>query len=164
MPKSEDINPFVLAKKILAIKLHKNSRLKSKDKEEEHSFSNSYIVDRDYSTKLYRSRDTEDIIFALSNSGQKLFLYLLLHIQRKSDSIQLIPSKIEKKTGMKETSFNKARSELKKKGIIKKKTGRDRMYWVNPHIFFNGNRPKFYSNHILMATDNSTNMKKMIQD
>jgi len=160
--KQKEINPFVVDKKIYVIELLKKSRLKSKDNSEIHSYSETYKVDREYCSKLYRSKENQKTIFSLSNSGLKLLLYILMHIQRKTDTIELLPEKIELITKMKKDSFNRARSELVKNKIIMKTKGRARIYWVNPHFIFNGNRSNFYKNNIEILAKQNTKMPKNI--
>lgn len=148
-------NPFLEDNPIDVIILTQNESLTNTEENTSHTFTKSYNVDRQYSTKIYRSRANEKLIYSLSNSEMKLTFYIIIHLSKKADSIELLPKKIEKLTGMRQSTFEKARSELVKKGIIKKQQGRARMYWINPHFLFAGNRGKFYKSN--------TNVKSKIK-
>tara|TARA_R110002050_G_scaffold95172_4_gene198119 strand:+ start:401 stop:907 length:507 start_codon:yes stop_codon:yes gene_type:complete len=106
-------------------------------------YSKSYKMDKDLSGKLYRLKEFEENLYTLPVNALKLLIFIAFHLGHKKDSIHLLASKYEEITGIKETSFNNARSTLIKKGIILKKTGRTNMYWVNPHYIFSGDRNKF---------------------
>lgn len=143
-----DENPFVNDNPIEVVELFQNETKTDEKKNTSYSFSKVYNADQKYSTKVYRNKANEELIYSLSPPGMKLFFYIILHLNKKKDTIELLEDKISKLTGIKSSSFRNARSEVVKKGIIKKTKGRSKMYWINPHIIFAGNRSNYYPENL----------------
>ena len=102
------------------------------------------FVDSDKEGKLYRAKGFEKLIYSLDEKALKLLFYITLHIAQDSDQIQLYQKKVSELLGFEKSSFYSAIKTLKKIKIIdsKAKCG---MYWVNPHLIFQGNRYAYFT-------------------
>ena len=140
-----EINPFLNNNHINVIN-SVNKSVSKGDSSGQHSFTQPYVMDRERSTKIYRTKELENIVYSFSAGAAKLFFYITFHLGGRRDSLLLSPSKYLEATQLKTSSFNHARAELVKKNIIKNQKGRSNMYWVNPLYLFSGNRPDYIEN------------------
>lgn len=89
-----------------------------------------------YTAELYRWLD-------LSKSGQKLFNKILQIVSKEAINKDFIQLSFENCSDiMSKKTFYKSTAELIQIGIIAK-GNYDTSYWINPAIFFNGNRVTF---------------------
>lgn len=136
------INPFLLEHSISVV-THVSGNKSGDEENGTFIFKKPYNTDREQVTKIFRSKELEDLTFSLSPRGAKLLFYIIFHLRGLSDTIEIPQTKFTELTGLKKDSFNLARLELTQKGVIRKKSGSKSMYWVNPSYIFSGNRPKF---------------------
>jgi len=85
-----------------------------------------------------------DRMYDMSINGYKLLLYCIYNLQPNKDTIVLHPETCMKECKMKRTSYFAATKELKSRNIIKQKLKFNCEYYINPNIFFNGNRLRIY--------------------
>ena len=104
-------------------------------------------VDKDQFVKLYTKN--MKIIFDLKPTTQKVLMTVLDALQKcpGMDKIYLnwftVEDYSEKhKLGISERSFYNAMKDLLGKGFIAE-SDQPNMYWINPHLFFNGDRMIF---------------------
>lgn len=97
------------------------------------------------------------LLMQLSSPGLRVFVWILSHIKPKQDHIILIPNKVSKEIGY---AVNKpvhdGINDLLRRGVIARKyTGTRNApgYWINPTIFFNGNRRHLFNETLKKERD-----------
>ena len=78
----------------------------------------------------------------LSYTALKIFNYCVHRAQLNRDIVLLNSADVMHQCDISQASFYNGTKELVKEKIIAKKLGSSIEYWVNPNIFFNGNRLK----------------------
>jgi hypothetical protein len=90
-------------------------------------------------TKLFV--DNRSILLKLSGTGLRVLVYGICIIRPLSQTVVLNTPDIQVETGIASpNTIRAAISELIEAGIIAQKLGSNIEFWVNPNIFFNGNR------------------------
>jgi len=79
------------------------------------------------------------MMFDLSKSDMKVFTYIMSLTMMKSDKINFIPAQCIKSSGLSRASVVRAVINLANAGIIAK-TDVNNVYWINPTVFFRGDR------------------------
>lgn len=108
-------------------------------------------VDEDQFVKLFTGNLT--VFFNLSHTSQKLLHCLLDELQKhpNAEGIWLPWFTVEDfaaKTNLKisRTSFQRSLKEMLEKGFIAESENQN-FYWINPHLFFNGDRMTFITEY-----------------
>lgn len=82
-----------------------------------------------------------DIVKELSPAGISLFMYMVAHQTKVGwDTTFLNPADVCQECKFSRSSFRRAVEEMLTRKIIAKKLGSYLEYWINPNVFFNGNR------------------------
>lgn len=108
------------------------------------------IREKIQSTKLYHCPGCKDIIYNLSPGAKSLFIYLVYNIDSSKDHIWLNMPRYMQKNSIK--SINTAKTaiqELIRYSIIAM-TGTKEVYWINPKIFFSGDRVKKFEKNVIV--------------
>lgn len=120
-------------------------------------------VDKDQFVKLYTKN--MKVIFDLKPTVQRVLMAILDSVQRTpgTDRIYLNWFEIEdysvkNNLDISERSFYKAMRDLLDKQFIAESASPN-MYWINPHLFFNGNRMAFIREYRLKATSKEVQIK-----
>lgn len=110
----------------------------------------SYVeLEADKFTKVYGNTEYRQLVSLLSSGAKSLYLWLLYEAESGRDWIW-----INKKRYMKENlvsslnTYKKAIEELGKVAIINKHHKYRDVYWLNPRLFFNGNRAKKFPKNV----------------
>ena len=107
------------------------------------TFHSQIEFEKDPFLKLYNNELNFSIISNLSDTATKLFVYICYNIQKDSDMIELKSSVVMEYAKIKSsTTYYKYLQELIDNAIIARRSNSD--YWINPLIFFNGNRVEYY--------------------
>ncbi len=86
--------------------------------------------------KMFRTGD-------LSPSACKLFLYIIAECTHDNlDFIILNPKLTSERLNLSQATVYKCITELVKNILISKKADENNIYWINPYIFFRGDRKK----------------------
>lgn len=135
-------NPFSFSLKIDVTKNIENSKLKP-DKDGI-MLPTIWFSERQPATKLFHSPGVIDIVGNLSDGAMRLFLYVAYTIDRGKDYIQINIERYLKKNNIKsKRTYATALNELIRYGFIVN-TEFDGVYWINPIIFFCGDRINKY--------------------
>lgn len=108
------------------------------------------IVDKQKFVKVYV--DQIELMFELPKYAGKLFYYIVQNIVQGTDEIYLFPKDIIEACGWKNTiQLDKALIVLCRRGFLAKSY---RTYWwyINPTIFFNGDRVTFIRQIVKQST------------
>lgn len=106
----------------------------------------------DYSKGSWYDMDFESI-HLYSKAALQVLGYILTHLRWNQDYLEIrlksnLSDDTSAKLAMNKTSFYKGVQELVAKGVIAYRTGRTSTYWINPALFFHGNRLKAFPSHI----------------
>ena len=104
------------------------------------------VVDTDRFAKIYL--DGVQKTFGLSKTALRVFQTILQLCEKDTDSIWLnfmVVSKIDDK--MIERTYHRGLLELLKAGFIAYSDIPNK-FWINPHLFFNGDRVKFITEYV----------------
>ena len=140
-------NPFTNNLKIVVSKLEDKTTYQSTDGILLHK---QYYFEREPYIKLYNNTIHRKLIANLSGNGIKLLFWLMFRIKRNQDYI-----KIDKTAYLKENKINSintykaAIKELQINLLICPAIIKD-YYFINPCIFFSGNRIKNYSENVVI--------------
>lgn len=144
------INPFVYS---LSIGVSKNTTLSKYKSSEGVLLNDVFYYDRSPSTKLYHSKDNEDVISMLSPTSLRLFYFIANRMVKGKDWVQVNKEYFMSKYGVKSVnSFKDALKELQRYLIIVS-THYDTVYWVNPNFMFNGDRCKKYPDNLKVVSE-----------
>lgn len=106
----------------------------------------TYLAEQRRKSSIYQNPYRVELINALTPSGIKLYLWLVMHLERDNDTIEMNHAKVGKALKFSSTrTFYNAVNNLIDLEIIAKKAANE--YWINPHYAFNGDRIKYYKKH-----------------
>ena len=99
------------------------------------------IVDSERFAKVYL--DGFSAIFELGTAAKKVFKTILMVCEKDSDKIYLNFMVVEEvgRDGISQATFMRGMRELIQKKFIAESVF-PHQYWINPHIFYNGNRSR----------------------
>lgn len=106
------------------------------------------IVDSERFAKLYVEGVTKT--FELGSAAQKVFSTVLKVCEKDTDRIYLnfmVLQEHQSSGEMSERTFQRGMVELVSKGFLAAST-MPSMYWINVHLFFNGDRVKFITEYV----------------
>lgn len=145
------VNPFTYS---LSIRVTKSTSLGKYKLSDSILLNDVYYYDRQQSTRLYHSRDNEDVISMLSPTSLRLFYFIANRMDKGKDWVQVNKEYFMSKYKVKSiNSFKDALKELQRYLIIVS-THYDTVYWVNPSFMFNGDRVKKYPNNLNVVSTN----------
>jgi len=96
----------------------------------------------DSKTNLYVDNKRKGVLKGLSPKASKLFLFVMLNLERNQDYISFSAKQVEVFTGFSENTFYKYLDELFVQEILRRKH-RD-CYWINPRVLFKGDRLAYF--------------------
>ena len=108
------------------------------------------MVDAERFAKIYI--DGVSRTFGLSKTAQRVFQIILQACEKDTDKIYLNWMAATKIDGaMQERTYHRGLLELLKAGFIAY-SDLPNMLWINPHLFFNGDRVKFITEYVKIAS------------
>lgn len=121
---------------------------KEKDGSDKARYGRIHIMDKDQKISIYKDKSFEESLYKLSPPANKIYHYITHHLGKDRDQISLPQKRIMPIANIhsKRTFYN-GLEELIDIGLIAKLKGRANMYWINPHIIFNGGRIDFIKNN-----------------
>lgn len=105
-------------------------------------------VDSERFAKVYLDGVTK--AFELGSAARKVFAVVLKSCEKDTDKIYLNFMSVQEAgdvDGLSERTFQRGISELIDKGFVAAST-MPSMFWINAHLFFNGDRVKFITEYI----------------
>jgi hypothetical protein len=144
-------NPFTYSLVIPVTKITSDlfKRLPPEIEGKEGTFIKSeYYTERLMSAKIYYSTGMKKLIAALTDKAQRLFLYILSHMERNKDYYQFNKQHYMTTNSIKSnTTVLAAIDELITTGFISN-TMYKTVYWTNPIIFSSSNRVNKYPDNL----------------
>lgn len=106
------------------------------------------LVEKDEFVKIFTKSENRKLISTLSGSAKSLFLFVAYNIETGCDWIKINKAKFMEETGVKsENTYRSALAELIRARVVQRAA--DPKYcFVNPKIFFAGNRLKKYEQFV----------------
>jgi Firmicute plasmid replication protein (RepL) len=119
----------------------------NKSNSEDHLSSITFnLMEYDRRVSVYQD-DLMQVVTKFSGSTHLLFFYVLAHLGDGSESIQLLENKVTFECGISKSTFRRSLEQLKELNILRRKRMKN-MYWINPGMFFRGQRYKNFPNSI----------------
>ena len=142
------INPFIYTLVIPVTKVVSNVDF-TFDGEEGIMHNKSFYVERTKKVSLYKCESCMDNIIGLSDKALRLYTWVLLHLIPGKDYIQLNQEYYMRKNNVKSiNTYKSAITELSRYAFISQVPGYKSIYWINPNIYFSGNRLNKFPNNI----------------
>lgn len=117
------------------------------------------IVDSERFAKLYLDGVAKS--FELGSAARQVFASVLQVCEKDTDRIYLNFMMLEEelKVTYAERTFHRGMAELISKEFVAAST-QPHMYWINPHLFFNGDRVRFMSEYVRESSKVAHDMLK----
>lgn len=110
--------------------------------------NSSFYLERVQSAKLFYSTGAKEYVYNLSDKAQRLYLYILYNLLNNKDYVQINKENYMTKNGIKaENTYREALKELIRYNFLCL-TEYKTVFWINPNLFFCGNRIKKYPSNI----------------
>lgn len=107
-----------------------------------------------------------DVFLRLSSTGKDLLVYIMHKLNRlkktNRDYLELDSVQCMERLGISRATFYRAIQELTNVAIIPRKSRRG-TYWINPQIFFKGNRLRAYPDNTVSTTSAKEIMERMVE-
>lgn len=108
------------------------------------------VVDSERFAKIYLEGVAR--VFGLSKTAKHVFQIILVLCEKDSDRIYLSftrASKLDER--LQERTYHRGLLELLKAGFVAY-SDLTNMFWINPHLFFNGDRVRFITEYVKRPT------------
>lgn len=121
------------------------------------------VVDKEEFVKFFGAGIEE--VFDLTKTGKDLFRCILgayLDTKNAPDQIYINFAAIKEDFGYPKgkTSFMNGMGELLQKGFFAPVEGRENLYWVNPHLFYKGDRMRIVKEYVRAGTPAHEQLQK----
>ena len=129
------------------------------DKVNNMSLPSEVDFDRQQSTRLYISTAFRLSAMKLNYSELRLFVWISYEMEQNKDYLWINVKRFLEESGMVLNTYKASVIGLCKKGYIYEVADIKDVYWVNPSVFFNGNRVRqFPKNVVVYAPKKSEDM------
>lgn len=106
-------------------------------------------LERDMSVRVYIDSARRKQMVALSARGKDLLLWLVYELEGGKDYIWINKDRYMNECGVKSyNTYKEAVNELVRNSFIQATTV-SRVYWINPHLFFNGSRINAFPDNVV---------------
>jgi hypothetical protein len=107
------------------------------------------IVEKNKPLSVWTNAGSMKAILQLSSSAKDMIFYIMNCLGDSTDIIEIEYEKYKLKTGLDLSlrTFQRAVADLDKKVITDRKA-RKNTYWINPRVFYRGNRIKDYVDNV----------------
>jgi len=140
-------NPFVLSLRIDATKMSDAGKFVPDS--EGVMLPVQYLFEKERSAKIYYHPGAKDIIYKLSSGAKCLYLFLIYHLEPSCDYIRLNSEHYMALNGIKSIkTYRNAVRELCRYCFISESADYRGVYWINPMLFFSGNRITKYPHRV----------------
>lgn len=113
-----------------------------------------YRVERTHYVKLYLTPEIRDLLISLPPPAYRLMIYIMERLDHEKDYVQVNSEHFLRIAGTKSVNtLTAGKKELMRRNIIAITTVRS-VIWINPAIFFHGNRMDVYTNKVTFPYGN----------
>lgn len=115
----------------------------------------THFIDRTPNTKLFHAQGIKDSVYGLDNPSKSLLLFILLNLQSGKDYIRINRQHFMNKHGIKsENTYRAALKDLCLKEFIYPTIPYPKeVFWINPSLFFCGNRTTKYPDNLVVKSE-----------
>ncbi len=111
----------------------------------------STLIEKRQNTKLFYCSGCKDMVYNLSPGAKSLYLYVLYNLEGGQDWIQINVQWYMTKNSIKSiNTYKEAAKELCRYLFLSKSVDYNDVYWINPMLFFSGNRIAKYSDKVVI--------------
>lgn len=110
----------------------------------------NWVLERQSYVKLFRSPDTRKRIASLKGNSNKLLFWIMQEILAPNDYLTINIDRCKEECGINHNTYCSCIEELVHAGFIAR-TYHKKVYWINPQIFFSGNRIKKYKDNVVVS-------------
>lgn len=147
------INPFIVNNYIKARSFNKETTVVIKTEEginlPSGHINNNMLVEEQSSTKIYHDTQFRDRILGLDETCLKLLFFIMYQLKPNEDFIWINSRLFQNSARIRDKrKYTDAVSLLSRYGFIYLITGYTDLYWINPLVFFSGNRLKMYPDNL----------------
>lgn len=111
--------------------------------------------DRQQSTRLYISPNYRKIAMGLSGNELRLFVWIAYEANQGKDYLWINVNRFLEESGLSLNTYKSAIVKLARYGYVNKTVFNKDVFWINPNVFFNGNRVNVFPNHVKRYEPNS---------
>ncbi len=109
------------------------------------------LVEKRQNVKLFYCTGCKDIVYNLSPGAKSLYLFVLYNLESGQDWIQLNSQWYMTKNNVKSiNTFKEAAKELCRYLFLSLSVDYKDVYWINPMMFFSGNRITKYPDKVII--------------
>lgn len=143
------INPFIINEliKVRSFNSKKDMEIANNNESINVSLNQKILVEYKTATKLFHDVDYRNIILRLNGNALKLFIFISYQLDVNEDYLWINRSLFMKTTTLSKKDLNKAIDDLIRYGLITYTKYTD-VYFINPLIFFSGDRLKKYPDNL----------------
>jgi len=151
-------NPFEYSLQIPVTSMYSSNSL-TKNMEDGVVVHKEILLEQTQSVKIYYCSDCKQYVANLSDKAQRLYLHILYTLKPNKDYIQINSEYYMKSNNIKSiNTFKEALKELIRYNFIAP-TEYKTVFWINPYLYFAGNRLTKYPNNIVKTkTWDKTNL------
>ena len=143
------INPHI---NTLLIPVVKWEDVTSFKKDEEIFNFNTYDIEVEKKVSIYKSKERRLLYNKLKPTTCKLYLWIQQETKDNKDYLWINKERYIEETETTYKTYKQSVDELVAYCVITPTNTRD-VYWLNPSLFFSGNRLKKYPNNIVITQD-----------
>ena len=145
-------NPLAVSLKIDATKVTDKNKFRIDDEGIKHPVE--YLIERERNVKIYYFPGAKDIIGNLSAQAQRLYLFILYHMEPGQDYIYLNKVLYMAQNKIKSVNtFKDAIKELSRYCFVSLSVDYKDVYWINPMLFFCGSRIVKYPDKVIIKAE-----------
>lgn len=152
------VNPFLSSLEIVVNKFSPANQY-TFDKVSQMNLPSEVDFDRQQSTRLYISSTSRLSSMRLSNSELRLFVWISYEMEQNKDYLWINVKRFLEESGMVLNTYKSSVIGLCKKGYIYEVADIKDVYWVNPSVFFNGNRVRQFPNNVVVYSPKDVDLK-----
>lgn len=107
------------------------------------------LIEKQRVTKIYHCPGCKEMVYNLSPSAQRLYIFILYNLEPSDQYIQINVDWYMKKNDIKSVNtYKDAAKELCRYLFIAQSPDYKNVYWINPQLFFNGNRIEVFPDNV----------------
>lgn len=111
----------------------------------------SNLIEKQKFTKVYHCTGCKERVYNLSPSAKSLYLYLIYNVDANKEWLRINVDWYMKKNGVKSiNTYKTAMRELCRYMFIHQSPDYKDVFWVNPELFFHGNRITRFPNNVIV--------------
>lgn len=111
----------------------------------------STLVEKRQNTKVFYCPGCKDMVYNLSPGAKSLYLYVLYNLDSGQDWVQINTEWYMTKNNIKSiNTYKEAAKELCRYLFLSQTVDYKNVYWINPMLFFSGNRIVKYPDKVVI--------------